>query len=198
MLQSFLNGQLVMASLIVAIGAQNAFLLGQSLRREHPLLVAGICALSDAVLVCAGVFGLATVLLQNPTLLATARWGGTGFLLWYGSKALWRSIHPQVLRERDGARGTRRVVLTTLAVTLLNPHVYLDTVLLVGSLGARQAQPAAYAIGACCSSFIWFFGLAFGASRLAPWLARPLTWRIIDLAVAATMYLVALQLLLGE
>ncbi|MNZ67202.1 Arginine exporter protein ArgO [compost metagenome] len=196
MWQSYLNGLLVAFGLIMAIGAQNAFVLAQSLRREHHLSVATLCVLCDALLVSAGVFGLAKVLAESPTLLAVARWGGATFLVWYGLKALHRAVFPQGL-ERNGDAGPRSrkaVLLAALAVTLLNPHVYLDTVLLIGSLGAQQTAPGAYAMGAASASLLWFFTLAVGAAWLAPWLARPATWRLLDLMVAAMMLGVAAQL----
>lgn len=200
MLQSYLNGMLVGAGLIVAIGAQNAFLLAQSLRREHHLPVAALCVLCDAVLIVAGVFGLAALLLQSPALLAAARWGGAAFLLWYGLQALLRALRPQGLEGAAdaGPRSRRAVLLSALAVTLLNPHVYLDTVLLIGSLGAQQAEPGAYALGAASASTVWFFSLALGAAWLSPHLARPATWRLLDLGVAIMMFSVAAQLLLGR
>lgn len=196
MWQSYLNGLLVAAGLIVAIGAQNAFVLAQSLRREHHLPVAALCVLCDALLVAAGVFGLAAVLAKSPLLLAVARWGGAAFLLWLGAQALRRALSPQALQQQDsGPRSRRAVLLAALAVTLLNPHVYLDTVLLIGSLGAQQPVPGAYALGAASASLIWFFTLALGAAWMAPWLARPATWRVLDLSVAAMMFAVAWQLL---
>jgi L-lysine exporter family protein LysE/ArgO len=197
MWQSYLNGLLVAFGLIMAIGTQNAYVLAQSLRREHHLSVALLCIVCDAVLVAAGVFGLANVLAHNPTLLAVARWGGVVFLLWYGSKALRRAVSPQSLQQGDahGQRSRRAVLLTALAVTLLNPHVYLDTVLLIGSLGAQQAEPGAYVAGAASASLLWFSTLAIGAAWLAPWLARPATWRLLDLMVAAMMFSVAIQLI---
>lgn len=199
MLQSYLNGLLVAAGLIMAIGTQNAFVLAQSLRREHHLAVAALCVVCDALLVAAGVFGLATVLAHSPLLLSIARWGGAAFLLWYGSKALRRAFSRQSLQEgqRTEARSLRAVLLSALAVTLLNPHVYLDTVLLIGSLGAQQAAPSAYVAGAASASLLWFFTLAIGAAWLAPWLARPATWRLIDLLVAIMMFAVAGQLIAG-
>lgn len=140
MWQSYLNGILVAAGLIIAIGAQNAFVLAQSLRREHHLSVAALCVFCDAVLVSLGVFGLAKLLLENPTLLAIARWGGIAFLTWYGLKALLRALRPDALGNaaETGPRSRKAVLLAALAVTLLNPHVYLDTVLLIGSLGAQR------------------------------------------------------------
>jgi L-lysine exporter family protein LysE/ArgO len=199
MWQSYVNGLLVAAGLIMAIGTQNAFVLAQSLRREHHLPVAALCVTCDALLVAAGVFGLATVLAQNPTLLAIARWGGAAFLLWYGSLALRRACSKQSLQqgENQTVRSLRAVMLSALAVTLLNPHVYLDTVLLIGSLGAQQTEPGAYVVGAASASLLWFFTLALGAAWLAPWLARPGTWRILDLLVAIMMFAVAGQLIIA-
>jgi L-lysine exporter family protein LysE/ArgO len=199
MLQSYLNGLLVAAGLIMAIGTQNAFVLAQSLRREHHLPVAALCVICDALLVAAGVFGLATVLAHSPLLLSIARWGGAAFLLWYGSKALRRAFSRQTLHEGQiaGVRSLKAVLLSALAVTLLNPHVYLDTVLLIGTLGAQQTAPSAYVAGAASASLLWFFSLAIGAAWLAPWLARPATWRLIDLLVAIMMFAVAGQLIAG-
>jgi L-lysine exporter family protein LysE/ArgO len=197
MWQSYLNGLLVAAGLIIALGAQNAFVLAQSLRREHHLPVALLCVVCDALLVAAGVFGLAALLAQSPLLLDVARWGGATFLLWYGGQALLRACRPQAMDQvaQAGPRSRRAVLLAALAVTLLNPHVYLDTVLLIGSLGAQQSVPGAYAVGAASASLIWFLCLALGAAWLAPWLARPSTWRLIDLGVALMMFSIAWQLL---
>ncbi|MGV8843295.1 MAG: LysE/ArgO family amino acid transporter [Pseudomonas sp.] len=199
MWQSYLNGLLIAAGLIMALGAQNAFVLAQSMRREHHLSVAALCVACDALLVSAGVFGLASLLAQNPLLLGIARWGGTLFLLVYGGRALLRALRPQALiAEASQPRSRQTVLLAALAVTLLNPHVYLDTVLLIGSLGAQQAAPGAYAMGAASASLLWFFTLALGAAWLAPWLAKPLTWRLVDLTVALMMFAVAGQLMLGR
>ena len=199
MWQSYLNGLLVAFGLIMAIGTQNAFVLAQSLRREHHLPVAAFCVVCDALLVAAGVFGLATLLAQNPVLLGVARWGGAVFLLWYGTQALRRAFSKSSLEQSAGqtARSLKAVMLSALAVTLLNPHVYLDTVLLIGSLGAQQSVPGAYVVGAASASLMWFFTLALGAAWLAPWLARPNTWRVLDLLVAVMMYAVAIQLILA-
>ena len=199
MWQSYLNGLLVAFGLIMAIGTQNAFVLAQSLRREHHLPVAAFCVVCDALLVAAGVFGLATILAQNPLLLSVARWGGAVFLLWYGTRALRRAFSRSSLEQSAGqtARSLKAVMLSALAVTLLNPHVYLDTVLLIGSLGAQQSVPGAYVVGAASASLLWFFTLALGAAWLAPWLARPNTWRVLDLLVAVMMYAVAVQLIVS-
>lgn len=197
---SYFNGLLITAGLIVAIGAQNAFVLAQSLRREHHLPVALLCVVCDAVLVALGVFGLASLLASHPLWLGIARWGGAAFLLYYGLQALWRALRPQGLQQAEGAapRSLPAVLLATLAVTLLNPHVYLDTVLLIGSLGAQQAAPGAYAMGAASASLLWFFTLALGAAWLAPWLARPATWRLVDLMVAVMMLGMASQLVFAS
>ncbi|MCI3946946.1 lysine transporter LysE [Pseudomonas syringae] len=197
MWQSYLNGLLIAAGLIMAIGSQNAFVLAQGLRREHHVPVALLCILCDAILVAVGVFGLANVLAQNPTLLAVARWGGVIFLSVYGLQALRRACSRQSLEQSAaaGIRSRRTVLLSALAVTLLNPHVYLDTVLLIGSLGAQQSVPGAYVAGAASASLLWFSALAIGAAWLAPWLARPATWRLLDAMVAVMMFSVAYQLI---
>lgn len=198
MWQSYSNGLLLSIGLIMAIGAQNAFVLSQSLRREHHIAVAFLCIVCDSLLITAGVFGLASLLAQNPLLLAITRWGGIAFLLWYGTQALRRAYRPQALQANQGeSRTLFAVLMAALAVTLLNPHVYLDTVLLIGSLGAQQPIPGAYALGAASASFIWFSTLALGAAWLAPWLSRPFTWRLIDIGVAVMMFAVAAQLLTG-
>ena len=157
--------------------------------------MAALCILCDVLLVSVGVFGLAAVLADNPLLLEITRWGGVAFLLWYGTLALRRAFKPQSLRRADAQpRPLRAVLLAALAVTLLNPHVYLDTVVLIGSLGAQQPEPGAYTLGAASASTLWFMTLALGGAWLAPWLARPLTWRLIDLGVAAMMFAIAAQL----
>lgn len=198
--QSYFNGLFLAAGLIMAIGAQNAFVLAQSLRREHHLPVAMLCVACDAILVAVGVFGLAGLLASHPLWLAIARWGGAAFLLYYGGLALVRAARPQGLEQNSSThrKPLRAVLLAALAVTLLNPHVYLDTVLLIGSVGARASEPTAYVLGAASASLLWFFSLALGAAWLAPRLARPLTWRLIDLMVAVTLVAIAIRLLLGN
>lgn len=191
---SYLNGLLVALGLIMAIGAQNAFVLAQSLRREHHVSVALVCMTCDAILITAGVFGLAALLQQYPLAMEVTRWGGVLFLLGYSLLALRRAFADQSLvagaAERP-LRARRAVLLTTLAITLLNPHVYLDTMVLIGSIGAQQSWPVWFVAGAASASILWFFSLALGAARLAPMLQRPITWRIIDLLVAVMMLKVA-------
>lgn len=171
-------------SLIVAIGAQNAFVLRQGLRREHLLPVLAFCALADALLVALGVFGAAWMGARLPWLSTGLAWGGALFLCAYGLRALWRSARAgaslQAAQQGAGSRGA--ALAQAAAFTLLNPHVYLDTVLLLGGVGAQQPpelQPA-FVGGAALSSLLWFSALGFAALRLAPWLARPATWRALD------------------
>ncbi|WP_304641301.1 LysE/ArgO family amino acid transporter [Pseudomonas sp.] len=192
---SYLNGLFVAAGLIMAIGAQNAFVLAQGLRREHHIPAALVCMICDALLIVAGVFGLARLLQAHPLALEATRWGGVAFLVGYALLALRRALGSQALERTDAPRRSlRTILLATLAVTLLNPHVYLDTLVLIGSIGAQQRVPALFALGAATASVLWFFSLALGAARLAPWLARPGTWRLIDLGVAAMMLSVAWSL----
>ncbi|PRB83770.1 LysE/ArgO family amino acid transporter [Pseudomonas sp. MYb185] len=197
-LASYLNGLLVAAGLIMAIGAQNAFVLAQGLRREHHVSVAVVCMSCDALLIVAGTFGLAVLLQQHPLAMEVTRWGGVIFLVGYALLAIRRAFGTQALATHAASRPqrTRRtVLLATLAITLLNPHVYLDTLVLIGSVGAQQSLPVLFALGAASASILWFFSLALGAARLAPVLQRPMTWRLIDLAVAAMMLKVAWTLL---
>lgn len=188
-------------SLIVAIGAQNAFVLRQGLRREHVLAVAAIGAVSDAVLYAAGVGGLGSLLQRVPGLIDAVRWLGAAVLVGYGVLALRRAVRGG--GELDAAPGEdgrrlRPVVLTMLALTWLNPHVYLDTVILLGSIAATHGEQRwLFGAGAMVSSVVWFFGLAYGARLLAPWLARPGAWRVLDAVVGVIVLAVAASLVLG-
>ena len=147
------------------------------------------------MLILAGTFGLAALLQAHPLAMEITRWGGVLFLLLYASQALWRALSPRGLEAmRAPARSRRAVLLTTLAVTLLNPHVYLDTMVLIGSLAAQHSLPLVFALGAASASILWFTLLAVGSARLAPVLQRPLTWRLIDLLVAGMMFTVAWSL----
>jgi L-lysine exporter family protein LysE/ArgO len=176
-------------SLIVAIGAQNAFVLRQGIRREHVAAVAAICAASDALLIALGVGGVGTLVKRWPAAVTATAWIGAAFLVCYGLLAARRALRPGVLAT-DGAAGgsLRAAVLTCLAMTWLNPHVYLDTVLLLGSLatgygGARWL----FGLGAATGSVLWFTGLGFGARLLRGTFARPASWRVLDAAIACTM-----------
>ena len=185
-------------SLILAIGAQNAFVLRQGLRREHVLPVVLICALSDAVLVTAGVLGFGALARAVPGLEGVMRYGGAAFLIWYGARnfiAAWRG--GESLEAGEGAASLRRALLTCLALTWLNPHVYLDTVVLLGSVSAQYEDKLGFGAGAVLASFVFFFGLGYGARGLAPLFRRPVSWRVLDAVVGATMWAIAAKLLAG-
>ncbi|MGW3109703.1 LysE/ArgO family amino acid transporter [Streptomyces sp. NPDC001100] len=176
-------------SLIVAIGAQNAFVLRQGIRREAVLAVVGICALSDALLIALGVGGVGAVVVAWPGALRAVGLIGGAFLLVYGVLAARRMFRPAALHAEGETTGSRRrAVLTCLAMTWLNPHVYLDTVFLLGSIAAdRGPLRWTFGLGAVCASVCWFTALGFGARLLSRFLAKPAAWRVLDGLVAATM-----------
>ncbi|MEU0909534.1 LysE/ArgO family amino acid transporter [Streptomyces althioticus] len=189
-------------SLIVAIGAQNAFVLRQGIRRDAVLAVVGICALSDAVLIALGVGGVGAVVVAWPAALTVVGWIGGVFLLGYGALAARRVLRPapRGLEAEGGEAGgsRRRAVLTCLALTWLNPHVYLDTVFLVGSVAADHGPARwTFGVGAVLASLCWFAALGFGARLLGRFLARPAAWRVLDALVAATMIVLGATLIAG-
>lgn len=175
--------------LIVAIGAQNAFVLRQGIRDEHVLPVVILCAASDLVLIIAGVAGVGALVTSHPLVMTIVRYGGAVFLLGYGLLAARRAIRPQVMTlSTDGPVRLSAALSTCLALTFLNPHVYLDTVVLLGTLANRQGEARwLFAAGAAAASTVWFFGLGFGARRLAGLFATPATWRVLDGLIAVTM-----------
>jgi len=187
-------------SLIVAIGAQNAFVLRQGVRREHVGTVVVICAASDMVLIAAGTAGLGAVVARSGAVLEVVRWVGAAVLVGYGVRSALRALprrdpgalHPTGERPPSALGAT---ALTTLALTWLNPHVYLDTVLLLGSVAAGHGTLRwAFAVGACVASWVWFTGLGYGARALAPVFAKPAAWRVLDVVIAVVMVLVAVSL----
>jgi L-lysine exporter family protein LysE/ArgO len=193
---AFATGFGLMAALIVAIGAQNAFVLRQGLVRRHVGLVVGFCAAADALLMIAGVLGAGAALQALPGLARALAWAGAAFLFAYGLRAFARALRPGVLAvAADAATASRGAVLAQVAAfTLLNPHVYLDTVMLAGSIGAQQpagAARTAFVVGAAAASATWFATLGYGARVLAPWFARPTAWRVLDAVVGATMLAIA-------
>lgn len=183
----------------MAIGAQNAFVLRQGIRRRHVFAVALTCALSDAVLIAAGVGGFGLLVERLPWLAQLMRWGGALFLLGYGARAFLSAWRGGGVLAADGAGGQSlgAALLTCLALTWLNPHVYLDTVLLIGSVARGwPGEELAFGSGAVAASFVFFFALAYGARALAPLFARPAAWRVLDLLVGAIMWAVAAALIL--
>ncbi len=186
-------------SLIVAIGAQNAFVLRQGIRRHAVVAVVGICAVSDAVLIVLGVGGVGAIVAAYPAALTVVGLVGGAFLLGYGFLAARRVFRPATLRVDGAATSTvRRAVLTCLALTWLNPHVYLDTVLLLGSVAAGRGDLRwAFAVGAVLGSLCWFTALGFGARLLTGLFARPSSWRVLDGLVAATMVTLGAVLVAG-
>ncbi|MER5216475.1 LysE/ArgO family amino acid transporter [Streptomyces sp. NPDC002838] len=187
-------------SLIAAIGAQNAFVLRQGVRRHAVLAVVGICALSDALLITLGVAGVGAVVVAWPGALTAIGWIGGAFLVGYGALAARRVIRPGGALRADGeAEGSRRrAVLTCLAMTWLNPHVYLDTVFLLGTVAAdRGPLRWTFGLGAALASLCWFAALGFGARLLGRFLARPAAWRVLDGLVAAMMIALGSMLIAG-
>jgi L-lysine exporter family protein LysE/ArgO len=195
----FLQGLALSFGLIVAIGAQNAFVLRQGLRREHVASVVFFCAAVDAALITAGVFGMAEALNDRPQLAQVLAWLGAVFLAWYGWKALQRMRNPAQLQASSGGDNMSRwhAIAQAAAFTLLNPHVYLDTVVLVGSMGAQQPEALQiwFVAGASLASASWFSLLGFGARWLAPWFAHPRAWQVLDGIIGLTMCLLAALML---
>jgi L-lysine exporter family protein LysE/ArgO len=210
------SGFLAGASLIIAIGAQNAFVLRQGLRREHVLPIVLVCALSDVALIAAGVAGVGAVVTAAPIALAIIRWAGAAFLLGYAALAIRRVVRPQALiiepnhqattsiGEKKSTTATRTTtglsaaLATALALTWLNPHVYLDTVVLLGSLAASQGTEAKwiFATGAGAASILWFTALGYGSRYLGRLFSRPLAWRVLDGTIALVMIVLAAKLML--
>jgi L-lysine exporter family protein LysE/ArgO len=188
------------AGLIIAIGAQNAFVLRQGLKRQHLFATASISTLCDAILILLGVGGLGAFIASIPVLTLIATWGGAVFLLFFGI----RSFRSAVVNSAPASGkafaqpvSTGGTILTVLAFSLLNPHVYLDTVVLVGSVGAHYHanERVTFALGAILASCTWFFGLTYGAGWLAPLFRRPLAWRILDVIVGCIMWTIAASLI---
>lgn len=185
-------------TLITAIGAQNAFVLRQGIRGEHVAVVAGVCAVADVLLIAAGIAGIGALITAYPQALTVTRIGGAAFLIGYGLLAARRALRPATLTPAtDGPAQLAPVVLTCLALTLLNPHVYLDTVILLGTLANQQGEGRwLFGGGAALASTVWFFGLGFGARRVAGLFATATTWRILDAVIAVTMIALGVSLAL--
>lgn len=199
MITAFFYGFALGASLIIAIGAQNAFILRQGLLRQHVFILCLICALADALLIAAGVAGVGTFVAQSPKFIQAIQIGGAVFLFVYAAISLRRAFNPEAMKAHgNGGSDLKAAILTCLAFTFLNPHVYLDTVLLLGGLSARfdGAGRLVYAIGAMSASFVWFFGLGYGARLLTPVFEKPRSWQVLDCLIAFVMAAIAVSLLL--
>lgn len=199
-MDAFISGFGLSLSLILAIGAQNAFVLKQGIKQEHVFLVSFICALSDALLILAGVLGFGFLVEQFPALQTFAQYGGFLFLFFYGMKSFyssWKMSH-ELEPEGENTRSRLKTVLLTLAFTWLNPHVYLDTVILLGSVSTKFGSLAPlFGLGAMSASFGFFFSLGYGARILAPLFKKPIAWKILEALIGVVMLLLAFMVLLG-
>lgn len=199
MITPFIQGFGTGGGLIVAIGAQNAFVLSQSVRGKHHLVIAMICILCDAVFITAGVAGVGASVSANPSLAQWVTWGGAGFLFIYGCGSLRSAIQGGSLDTNDRAvRSLGAAILTTLAVTLLNPHFYLDTVILLGGISSQfhGENRLIFWAGAISASTLWFTCLSLGGQMLAPIFKKRISWRILDTLVCATMWIIAVSLIM--
>ncbi|ETW12597.1 L-lysine exporter [Roseivivax marinus] len=197
-MQAEIAGFTLGLSLILAIGAQNAFVLRQGLMRRHVLPVVLTCAVSDAVLIAAGVSGMGALGEAWPWFAPAMRLGGAAFLLWYGARAVlsaWRG--GSAMEAGDAAQSRAAALLTCLALTWLNPHVYLDTVVLLGAVSSQYDDRLGFGLGAVTASFVFFFALGYGARALAPVFARPRAWQVLDALIGVVMWVLAAALLLG-
>lgn len=199
MLIAAATGFTVGFSLILAIGAQNAFVLRQGLMQAHVFWICLTCALSDAVLIALGVVGIASIAAALPWAITVLTWIGVAFLIAYGALSFSRAFRPRVLTGADRGTGSlNSALITCLALTWLNPHVYVDTVGLIGAVStgfAAQADKLAYATGATFASFVFFFGLGYGARLLVPVFAQPRAWTVLDVGIALVMWAIAASLM---
>jgi len=198
------TGFAIGAGLIVAIGAQNAFVLRQGLRRSHVMAVVATCTLCDVTLIALGALGFGSLVARFPLITVVAAWGGAAYLFVWGALSLRSAIHPGTLSAEKAAGTGQLTTLSaigaTLAVSLLNPHVYLDTVVLLGSIAAQYPllTRAWFAVGAACASAVWFSALGFGARLLAPLFGKPVAWRVLDLLIAGVMWWIAASLAISQ
>ena len=199
-MQPLLTGLLTGFSLIVAIGAQNAFVLRQGLAKKHIFAVVLICAVSDALLIALGILGLGGLIQALPWLLEIIRWFGVLYLTWFGISSLRRAFRTEALVvTKENTTNLKATIVGTLAITYLNPHVYLDTVVFVGGIANQFGdQRWLFAIGAMSASFIWFFSLGFTASKAAALMSKPKFWKILDTLIALVMFSIALTLVFAK
>lgn len=197
-MSALMKGMGMGASLIIAIGSQNAYLLRQALKGEFVYTCVAICIICDVVLIGLGVAGMGALITGAPVLLFWIKIAGALFLFWYGLRAARSALYPSIIEKENSATSANRcqVIVAMLAISLLNPHVYLDTVVLLGSVGAQQPEngPFYFTVGAMLASVIWFCSLGFGARYLIPIFQRPVTWRMLDALIAGVMWTLAVSL----
>ena len=195
---TFLSGFSIGLSLILAIGAQNAFVLKQGLLRKHVFLVCFICALSDAILITLGVMGFGEIVLAYPWIELFSKYAGAFFLISYGLISLYSSAKNthNLLPSKDSKDSISSTVITCLAFTWLNPHVYLDTVIMLGSISTQFSEAHLFGLGAITASFAFFFSLGFGASKLTSYFEKPRTWQILEVCIGVTMIILGINLLI--
>ena len=193
-MNAYFSGFVIGFSLILAIGAQNAFVLRQGIKQQHVFLICLICALSDAVLIVLGVAGFASLINQFPWVESGARYGGAIFLFWYGSKSFISAFRSTdyLTPAEDNKSSLKKTIITGLAFTWLNPHVYLDTVIFMGAISTQfTGMKAIFALGAVSASFTFFFSLGYGAKLLIPLFKKAIAWRILDFLVGVIMFFLA-------
>lgn len=194
-MMSFAAGLGTGLSLIVAIGAQNAFVLKQGLMRRHVFWICLFCAVSDAALILLGVTGMSRIVTAAPLLADAMRWAGVAFLVWYGARsfrAAWQG--GEALRPEGQGATLGRTLMVIAALTWLNPHVWLDTVVLLGAVSAQWPDPGVFGLGAMTGSFLFFFALGYGARLLAPVFAKPRAWQVLEAGIGIVMWSIALTL----
>ena len=199
MLHSYLQGFAIGLSLIVAIGAQNAFVLKQGLKKQAVFWVCFVCALSDSILVVLGITGFATVIQLYPELVGFAKWAGAVFLLWYGLQHAIQAFKSNQSLHAGSQNEIKlsKIIIVCLALTWLNPHVYLDTVVLIGSISTQFEQTKLYfALGVITASWFFFFSLGYGARVLIPVFANPKAWKVLDVVIALIMWSIAISLMM--
>jgi L-lysine exporter family protein LysE/ArgO len=184
-------------SLIIAIGAQNAFVIRQGLSKQHVLLVVGICAAGDALLITLGIGGLGKLIQRHQMILDLIKWFGVAYLTWFGVRSLASVLKKQTLVASGEIKTSRKQIIgKTLGFTFLNPHVYLDTVIFLGGIGTQfKASKWDFAVGAICASILWFTSIGFGAQAASKFMSRPIFWKILDGIIAVIMFALALLLI---
>lgn len=193
---AFWSGLVAGLSLIIAIGAQNAFIIRQALTRQHVFLIVMFAAVADALLIAAGTAGLGAIIQAAPVALEFIRWFGVAYLLWFAFNSVRNAFKGESLQANGEAQSSWKNALLTIAgLTFLNPHVYLDTVIFLGAIGNQfNDNRWVFAFGAMSGSFLWFFTMGYGAKALSRFMAKPIFWKVLDLVIAAIMVTIAIML----